>query len=100
MENNYLLLAPVKRKVSNNFRSTPEKITEMNDIFNKKMNEAYSEKVLIREIPPQPPFKKCTRRLKRGERKGEQCLKSSYKYNMCSYHWGVWKKNNPFLNHP
>lgn len=101
MENNNLLFAPIKRKVSNGFHATPAKITEMNDAFNKKMDEAAEKNEVTSETnKPRPKFKTCTRRLQRGNRKGEQCLRAAHKYGMCPYHLGVWKKNNPFLKHP
>jgi len=106
MENNNLLFAPVKRKVSNGFHATPAKITEMNDMFNKKMDEATEKDGVTSAILAQPTqtnkpkFKTCTRRLQRGNRKGEQCLRAAHKYGMCPYHLGVWKRNNPFLKHP
>lgn len=107
MKNDTLIRSPVKKSVParNNFRIPPAKITEMNNLFNLEMDKAVQEQhelVYFRESP-QKSVKLvgvCTRKLKSGNRKGDSCGKSVHKYGICSYHWGVWKKNNPFLNHP
>ena len=40
----------------------------------------------------------CTKR--RNNPTDKPCNCYVYKYGMCRYHLGVWKKNNPFLSHP
>ena len=107
MKNGTLIDSPVKKNMlgRNNFRIPPAKITEMNNLFNSEMDKAaqeHHELVNFRVSPRKNTalVSLCTRKLKRGSRKGDLCGKSVYKYGICSYHWGVWKKNNPFLNHP
>jgi hypothetical protein len=107
MENDILIESPVKKsgQVRNNFRIPPAKITEMNNLFNSEMDKIVQEQYELAD-PIRAPQKNallvgvCTRKLKRGNRVGDSCGKSVYKYGICSYHWGVWKKNNPFLKHP
>lgn len=88
---------------NHSFRVPPAKITELNNWFNLEMEKA------VRDVQPRvlSTVKNetslkivCNRKLKRGKREGESCGKSVYKYGLCSYHWNVWRKKNPFLKHP
>lgn len=106
MNQDTLIESPIKNVlVRNNFHIPPAKITEMNNLFNSEMNKATQEQ--YEHVDFSVKSRKntllvglCTRKLKRGNRKGDPCGKSVYKHGICSYHWGVWKKNNPFLTHP
>jgi hypothetical protein len=106
MENDILIESPVKKSAPrNNFHIPPAKITEMNNLFNSEMGKVAQEQYEVVGFikSPQKSAKivgVCSKKLKRGSRKGEPCGKSVYKYGICSYHWGIWKKNNPFLKHP
>lgn len=44
--------------------------------------------------------KPCKMKIRRGPRKGVSCGKQVFKYGKCPYHWGVWRKANPFMRTP
>ena len=42
----------------------------------------------------------CGRKILGGGRKGQKCTNAIFRYGRCRYHLSLWKKENPFLNHP
>ena len=59
------------------------------------------ESVVKKKYKRAPPTgRPCIRSLKTGLNKGKKCNAKSRRYGLCDYHWGKWRKANPWLNHP
>jgi hypothetical protein len=60
-----------------------------------RQNAAYGEDLLTALSP-----KCCGRLLRTGPNKGKKCQRLPKNYGMCSSHWAMWKRKNPWLISP
>jgi hypothetical protein len=76
--------APKKVPGGNNHIVPIENIKRINNRYNSALDLAGMEKI-------------CKRKM---QTTGSQCTRECYKYKVCKYHWNVWRKKNPFVDHP
>jgi hypothetical protein len=116
--------APVKSIKSNikKFnRPPPAIVTSLNNRFNMELeNEALTSELNSTQVGshtsgqyihinqknknmiclPHKSGYTCTRKIISEEGEKVICGRVAFRHEMCSYHWGAWKRENPFSNGP
>jgi hypothetical protein len=97
--------APIKNPyMFTEHRPSPALVKALNNKFMSDMqNEVLgniantSDTSFINDLPRLANVEVCKKTLIMGNRQGEKCGKAVYKCELCSYHWGLWKREHPFL---
>jgi hypothetical protein len=93
---------PIKSKVKNNItRYSPAIVAALNNRFNMELEKEIilpqTHDNLSISSPNYVHGNICTRKIKH---EGIVCGREAFRHKMCPYHWGLWKRENPFSNKP
>ncbi len=92
-EGDFVPQAPIKSKVKRVTRYPPAFVTVLNNKFNAELeNEAILSQAHDNDI--------CVRKIKSEGGISTICGRTVFRHEMCPYHWGLWKRENPFSNEP
>lgn len=106
-----------KSELNGNDANPVERRSQMNELYMRTENELYDRRDVLQPCPvpesslvqntiSNPGYsiasldatkEKCTQKL---EDTKDKCGKPAFKYDMCSYHWGLWKREYPYLTAP